>query len=240
MMKKLFYAMLILISAVQVFAQSSLELGIEASQAISNDNWGLAESKLIQAIQAYDSERHESLYGAQPMYGIKIDLYAPINHVTACVDLALVQCNLNFKRGAIQAMEKAIYLIRNSSTLSGNNSHELAEQFLRKLRNGSVNLSFTAEEEARLSMMITAAPRANAERCHNQYMNRLEAIGRYCSSRSEYYQREMDRTARQAIHTADFDYRQNTGRDFDPNRPPSGTKARIEWDYCKKIHQIFD
>ncbi|MCQ2380005.1 MAG: hypothetical protein MJ025_03675 [Victivallaceae bacterium] len=81
---------------------------------------------------------------------------------------------------------------------------------------------------------LVATRRALAESQRRALMGMLDAE----ISKENQKQRDFERRAKQ---NARMEYQNNTHRSFDENNPPqSGTYERNEWDYCKRVYDIFD
>lgn len=158
------------------------------------------------------------------------------------VELAMLKWNLREKSDAVDAMEKAINVMKYGRDVSGSGCEKRAEIFLEKMKENDLPRTFVYRDFFMSGVWGYIMAPVDAEAKH-----RVSRNTNYYRQQASYYDAVMasarhhaESNARIAKAYASSRYLKNTKDTFSPNNPPPrGSEKREYWDACKKIYDIF-
>lgn len=213
-------------------------------QSTSTGDLDLAFQKLNESVSAAErgdwrDARDAYLWLANQSSSLEPDLNRASNFLSA----SMCAWNLGDSDDADEYLGKAISKMKYGENLGGG-CESRAVAFREKKSAGKWPSRFTfndmtSETGIHAYVMSPANARFNGQIAASNA--RMAALGGLADAQRGIYEAEGRWRERQAKFSADREYREATGRTFDPSDPPSrGTSERENWDAAKKIYDIFD
>lgn len=170
-------------------------------------------------------------------------LETDVNRASNFLSASMCAWNLGDSDDADEYLGKAIDKMRYGDNLGGG-CEARAVAFRAKLRAGKWPRRFTYADMNYDTGVHTYIMAPVNDRFHGRIrasIARSDAIGGMADAQRGVYEAQGRWQERQAKFSASREYREATGRTFDPSDPPSrGTSAREKWDAAKRIYDIFD
>ena len=170
-------------------------------------------------------------------------LETDVNRAGYLLQAAMCAHNAGYSSsGAVgRLLDRAIDKMRYGDNLGGG-CEARAVRFRQKLMSGDWPQKFTSTDIlAGIYGFIMEIPQAQFNNSINASIARYAAIGGMADAQRGIYESQGRLQERQAKFYAREEYRNATGRTFDPSDPPRyGTAEREQWNAAKRIYDIFD
>lgn len=238
-MKKLFVLMMLAIG-ISAYCDLTSELA-----RLSEETANIRREIDSESITSYDDALKNGNYSraAEILEG-RINPNSILSEILAgeYVQLAMLKWNLREKSEAVDAMEKAINVMKYGRDVSGSGCEKRAEIFLKKMKRNELPRTFVCKDFYMSGVWgyIMAPVDAESKR-------RVARNTNYYRQQADYYDAAMasarhqaESNARIAKAYASSRYLKYTKDTFSPNNPPPrGSEKREYWDACKRVYDIF-
>jgi len=164
---------------------------------------------------------------------------AAASDASSLVRLSLLYWNHGDKSNAINSLESAVDKMKNGSGLGGG-CEKLALALLAKMRAGRLPRMLDSDALCGVLNYVMAPVCAKNDSSHRAFMARMDAhIGRI-DAQTSLYEAQGHWQSKAGKFYARETYREQTGKTFDPDHPPSyGSRDRESWNSAKRIYDIF-